>query len=260
VNFSLKNRTALVCGASQGIGEASARKLASMGARVVLLARSREKLEKLKSELPNSSSHEIMNVDIVDREKLKNEIQSFLKSKGAIEIVICNTGGPKAGSLLEATEADFLSGLQNHILVNSLLAQVLVPQMKEKNYGRIINIVSTSVKSPIPNLGVSNTIRAAVAGWAKTLSFEVGPFGITVNNVLPGYTETPRLTALASSTAQKMKVTEEEIRKTWKASIPLGRFADATEIAHAVGFLASPEASYITGVSLPVDGGRTNVL
>lgn len=258
MNINLKGKRALVCGASQGIGEAIAHEFASLGADVILLARSQDKLEKIRAQLPEGK-HQILVIDLKDRLKLAAELIE-LKKSGPVEILVNNSGGPKAGSLLEANERDFSEAFENHILAASLLANSLLEGMRKQNYGRIINIISTSVKVPIPNLGVSNTIRAAMASWAKTLATELAPFGVTVNNVLPGYTATPRLDSLAKAVADRQGKTEDEIKKMWKAATPMGRFASPQEIAQAVAFLASPSAAFITGVNLPVDGGRTPCL
>ena len=257
--MDLKGKRALVCGASQGIGEAICLELASRGCEVIALARTKEKLEKLVSNLPNQG-HRVLAIDVANREKLKTDISNLLRELGRIEILVCNSGGPKAGPIAEASEDQFLEAFQNHVLVNSLLANLLLPGMKTAHFGRIINIISTSVKIPIANLGVSNTIRAAVASWAKTLSLEVGEFGITVNNVLPGFTKTPRLEALVKGAATREQKSEAQIIEAWKATIPLRRFAEASEVASVVGFLASARAGYVSGVSLPVDGGRTGSL
>lgn len=271
MDFLLQNKRALVCGASQGIGAACALRLAQLGARVLLLARSEDKLKKLVAELPriptgsdknnrkkNDGGHNYLAVDFEKLEALKNKFSARVHDfSGGFDILICNTGGPKSGSLLEADSAEFARAFEMHVLVNSYLAQTLIPEMKKNKYGRIINIISTSVKAPIPNLGVSNTVRGAVANWAKTLSLEVAGFGITVNNVLPGYTQTPRLKALAKAAAEKQNVSVSEIEKQWLKQIPAGRFAESREIADAVAFLASPLAAYINGINLPVDGGRT---
>jgi len=257
--LDLKGKRALVCGASQGIGEAICFELSSRGCEVFALARNKEKLEKLTTNLPNKG-HKIIAIDVAHREKLKVEVSNLLRDVGPIEILICNTGGPKAGAITDASDEQFLEAFQNHVLVNSLLANLLLPGMKAARYGRIINIISTSVKIPIPNLGVSNTIRAAVGSWAKTLSLEVGEFGVTVNNVLPGFTKTPRLEALIKVAATREQKSEAQIIENWKATIPLRRFAEANEIANVVGFLASAKASYVSGVSVPVDGGRTGSL
>lgn len=261
MNLSLKGKRALVCGASQGIGEAIAFEFAESGAQLILLARSRDKLEKITESLPKKADrpHQFLAIDIRDRAQLAIELKK-INLGGPIEIIINNSGGPKAGPLLDANEKEFIEAFEGHILAASLIANHCLSGMKEKKYGRIINIISTSVKAPIANLGVSNTIRAAMANWAKSLAGEVAPFGITVNNVLPGYTATPRLDALAKTAADRQGKTDDEIKKIWKASTPMGRFAEPAEIAAAVAFLASPAAAFITGINLPVDGGRTPCL
>jgi 3-oxoacyl-[acyl-carrier protein] reductase len=251
-HFNLKGKRALVCGASQGIGAATAQLLAQMGAQVCLLSRRAEPLEQIKKSLPGSG-HQILTLDLSQT----LEIEKNLKALLPFHIVINNAGGPKGGNLLEASIEEFQAGFQAHLFAAQKIAQLTVPAMKEAGYGRFINIISTSVKAPIPQLGVSNTVRGAMANWAKTLAAEVGPFGITVNNVLPGYTKTPRFEALRKSAAEKNKITEVQVENQWKASIPLQRFAEPSEVAAAVAFLASPAASYISGINLPVDGGRT---
>lgn len=250
--FQLTGRKVLVCGASQGIGEASARVLASMGAQVCLLARQSETLKRIQRELPGQG-HQVIAMDLASTD----EIEKYLRPLLPFHIVINNAGGPKAGPLLKASSQDFLDGFRVHLLAAQKIAQLAIPGMTEAGYGRFINIISTSVKAPIANLGVSNTIRGAMANWAKTLAHEVGPLGITVNNVLPGYTKTPRFEALRKAAAEKSQVPEIQIEDQWKASIPLSRIADPSEVANAVAFLASPAASYISGINLPVDGGRT---
>lgn len=269
MDFLLQNKRALVCGASQGIGAACALRLAEHGAQVTLLARNEDKLKKIIADLPvirasqlgatpKNNGHDYLVVDFENLADLKNKVAVKMRDVGSgFDILICNTGGPKSGPLLEAEPSEFIRAFEMHVLVNSYLAQTLVPEMKKNKYGRIINIISTSVKAPILNLGVSNTIRGAVANWSKTLSLEVASFGITVNNVLPGYTETPRLALLAKAAAQRRGVSEVDIQKEWLKQIPAGRFGQSSEIANAVAFLASPLASYINGINLPVDGGRT---
>lgn len=183
-----------------------------------------------------------------------------MRTHGPVHILVNNTGGPPSGPLIEAEPQAFERAFANHVISNQLLVQAVLPGMKSSGYGRIINIISTSVKQPIPGLGVSNTIRAAVANWAKTLAGELGPFGITVNNVLPGYTDTARLGSLIQARAQRSGVPEDAVRREMISQIPLGRLARPEEIAAAVVFLASPDASYISGINLPVDGGRTQCL
>ncbi|RME16741.1 MAG: SDR family oxidoreductase [Bdellovibrio sp.] len=257
-SWSLKGKRALVCGASQGIGRATAQSLAHLGCEVDLLARREELLKEVVQTLSQSEgqSHGWMAVDVLCREELEAKVQEGLRHRGGWHILVCNSGGPPSGPLLEASEADFKKGFAQHVLANQLLVKNTVPFMKKEGYGRIINIISTSVKAPIPGLGVSNTIRGAVASWSKTLAGELGPFGITVNNVLPGFTLTERLESLKKAVAQKRNISEEDVEKLWKNQVPLGRFAKPEEVGMAVAFLASSAASYISGVSLPVDGGR----
>jgi 3-oxoacyl-[acyl-carrier protein] reductase len=256
MDFELKGKKALVCGASQGIGRACAQILAAQGAEVVALARNETLLQGLMKEL-SLGNHSYLTVDLLNHEKLKSEVARVMCEKNGFDILICNAGGPSGGSLLDADAEGFLNAFKMHVISNSILSQLLIPDMKKNNYGRIVNVISTSVKAPIPNLGVSNTIRAAVASWAKSLSLEVGEFGITVNNVLPGYTKTSRLEGLKKASAEKQKVSETRVEEMWLSQIPAKRFAEASEIAIAVSFLASPLASYINGINLPVDGGRT---
>lgn len=258
IKLELNNKTALVCGASQGIGAATAEELASLGCRVVSLARSADKLEALTAALPGEG-HRFLAVDLADRDALATAVKGVL-ADGPIHILINNTAGPKPGPITQADEDNFLSGFANHVLVSSLLTQLLLPGMKDAGYGRIINIISTSVKQPIPNLGVSNTIRGAMASWCKTLSLEVAAFGITANNVLPGYTKTPRLASLIANAAKKLDKTVDEVTEIWRGKVPAARFAEPAEVASAAAFLASPAAAYINGVNLPVDGGRTGSL
>ena len=205
---------------------------------------------------PGGAVHETLVADLSDPAALRAILRHYQERHPALHILVNNTGGPPPGPALDATEAAFLAAFTGHLLAGQALVQGLVPGMREAGYGRIVNIVSTSVREPIRGLGVSNTIRAAVAGWAKTLSRELAPSGITVNNILPGSTRTGRLESLIASRAGAPGATVETVERAMQAEIPMGRFAEPREIAAAVAFLASPDASYITGVSLPVDGGR----
>ncbi len=255
---SLSGRRALVSGSTQGIGRASAEALASEGAELVLLARNAARLSEVRDALPryDGVSHGFLVADFADPGGVRRVVADYLGSHPPFHILLNNTGGPPPGLLLEAPEAAFRAAFDMHLFCNHALVQAVVPGMRAERYGRIVNIVSTSVREPIAGLGVSNTVRAATAGWAKTLSKELGPDGITVNNILPGSTRTGRLEALIASRARTGNTGAEAVERGMTAEIPLRRFAEAGEIAAAVAFLASPAAAYITGVSLPVDGGR----
>ena len=255
----LTGKTAIICGASEGIGRATAIRFATLGAKCILLSRSMDKLNLVKAELYNSEIHECYAVDFFETEKLK-QIVSQIASQNNISIVLNNVGGPAAGPIALAEEEEFLKAFRMHILAAQTIQKIVSPKMKELNYGRFINVISTSVKQPIKGLGVSNTIRAAMANWSKTLSVELAPFGITVNNVLPGATLTGRLQSIIETKATKGSTNTDEISAEMKAEIPAARFADPSEIATAIAFLASPAASYINGINLPVDGGRTACL
>lgn len=210
--------------------------------------------------MPDPTQHQLIIADLSKLTQVLDQVQNVLSQVGPIHILVCNSGGPKGGPLLDAKPEEFLQAFQQHVLANHLLVQMLVPGMKESGYGRIINIISTSVKMPIPNLGVSNTIRGAVASWAKTLANELGPMGITVNNVLPGYTATERLNTLIESAAGRLNKSKDQMEHEWRMSVPLRRFAQPEETAQAVGYLASPAGAYINGINLPVDGGRLGCL
>jgi 3-oxoacyl-[acyl-carrier protein] reductase len=256
----LAGKRALVCGSSQGIGRACAVEFARLGARVTLLARDEEALRKVRDALPAPAGHEILRADFNDPPSVRSAVTEHVGRTGPIQILLNNTGGPPSGPILGAEPESFLTTFSRHVICNQFLVQVLVPGMKESGYGRIINIVSTSVKQPIKDLGVSNTVRAAVAGWAKTLAGELAPHRITVNNLLPGATMTLRLREIIKARARVAGVPEEEIERRMLEEIPAGRFAAPEEVAAAAGFLATPAAAYITGISLPVDGGRTAAL
>lgn len=261
MDLSLKNKTALICGSTQGIGKASAIEIALLGATVVLVARNEEALKKTLTELDSSKGqkHAYIVADFTKPDELKKKAEEYTK-KNTIHILVNNTGGPAGGPILDARTEEFTQAFSNHLICNHILVQAVVEGMKKEKYGRIINIISTSVKQPIKGLGVSNTIRAAVANWSKTLAAELGAFGITVNNVLPGGTNTERLKTLLEARAKKAGISTQEEQKEWLKEIPAGRFADASEIASAVAFLASPAAAYINGINVPVDGGRTGNL
>ena len=262
MNLSLENKHALVCGSTQGIGKAIAAELAGSGATVTLVARNEDELKKTCKELPTpfNQKHDYIHSDFFRPEELKSRVEHYLLSSGNIHILINNTGGPSGGTITEAKPEEFISTFTQHLICNQLLVQAVLPGMKKEKYGRIINIISTSVKQPIKGLGVSNTVRAAVASWSKTLAGEVAEFNITVNNILPGATETIRLKSLLEAKSQRTGKPIDELKQEMISEIPMKRFADASEIANAAAFLASPAASYITGINVPVDGGRTGCL
>jgi 3-oxoacyl-[acyl-carrier protein] reductase len=260
MDLSLEGKWALIGGASQGIGRAASIALANAGARVILMSRRSEILEQVRQSLPQPSQHRTLALDLERLEDISSSLGRLVADVGQVHVWVNNTGGPKAGPLSEASPDEMERAFRGHVLSSQVILRTLLPGMKAAKYGRIINVLSTSVKIPIANLGVSNTIRAAMANWSKTLSQELGPFGITVNNILPGYTETPRLESLAAGAASKASKSEDEVRAEWAAQIPLRRLADPRETADAIAFLASPAAGYISGVNLPVDGGRTGAL
>jgi len=262
MNLNLSGRTALVCGSTRGIGRACARQLASMGAHVIIMARNEEALKEEKAELDrlNNLNNEYLIADFSRWQEVENVIKEYLSKNNTIHILVNNNGGPPAGPITDARPDAFEAAFTQHLLCNQVLAQAVLEGMINHNYGRIINIISTSVKQPLQGLGVSNTIRAAVANWSKTLANETGKYGITVNNVLPGATMTGRLAQIIRNKSNKLNETEEFIQEEMLDEIPLKRFAQPEEIANAVAFLASPSAAYISGINLPVDGGRTGCL
>ncbi|WP_421827773.1 SDR family oxidoreductase [Larkinella sp.] len=262
MNLSLTGKTAIVCGSTQGIGYATAVELALLGANVTLLARNEEKLKEAIGSLDTQQGqkHRYQVADFANPEEVKTVIETYLQEFPDVHILINNTGGPAGGALIDAKLEEFTKTFAAHLLNNQILAQAVIPSMKRAGYGRIVNIISTSVKQPIVGLGVSNTIRGAVAQWAKTLSLEMAQFGITVNNVLPGYTRTARLDAVLNMRASAQDKSLDEIEAQMQAEIPSRRFAEAEEVAAAVAFLCTPAAASINGINVPVDGGKTGGL
>lgn len=259
MNLNLAGKKALVCGSSDGIGKAAAQELARMGASITLLARNKTKLEKVMKELSTSQDqkHHFLVADFDDIVNLEAVVSDYLRKGNSFNILVNNTGGPPAGPANAAPVEEYVTAFKRHLLANQVLVKLLLPGMKALDYGRIVNVISTSVKAPLPNLGVSNTVRGAVANWSKTLSRELGEFGITVNNVLPGATETGRLSSIIDNKAQKTGQDKEKVAAAMLEQVPLKRFAKPEEVANAIAFLASPAGAYISGINVPVDGGRT---
>lgn len=261
MELKLNGKHAVVCGSTQGIGKAAAIELAKLGARLTLVSRNEEKLVDTVKELPisNDVNHGYFVADFTKPASWGEQFRQFA-AENAVDILINNSGGPAPGPAIDAEADAYLQAFMAHLIANQTLVQAVVPQMKSRRWGRIVNIISTSVKMPIRGLGVSNTIRGAVANWSKTLSVELGPFGITVNNVLPGATMTGRLEQIITRNAEKKGISFDEEKQNMVGEIPAGRIADPSEVAAAIAFLASPAAAYINGINVPVDGGRTGTL
>lgn len=262
MNLNLINKTALVCGGSQGLGLATAKELALLGATVIIASRTKDKLVDALGQLnPDAGQqHHYLVMDLSVPETAKLIVEAWLLNNGPIHILVNNAGGPSSGPLIDTNAAELEKAFLAHVISSHLLAQLLLPGMKKAGYGRIINIVSTAVKQPINGLGISNTVRAAMANWAKTLANEIGNGGITVNNVLPGYTNTSRLKYLFTIQAEQQGLTEKDIEKNIINTIPAKRLGEPEEFGAVAAFLCTPAAGYINGVNIPVDGGRTGSL
>ena len=258
MNLSLNEKNAVICGSTQGIGLAIAKELALLGANCTLIARNEEALQKVIPDLDTSlgQHHGFHIADFSKPDEVRAMIEEHVKHH-AVHILVNNTGGPPAGMIMDAKEEDFLKAFNQHLICNHILTKAVVPSMKKEGYGRIINIISTTVRIPLKNLGVSNTIRGAVASWAKTMANELGPFNITVNNLLPGNISTQRLASLIGTNAKNANTDADKVEQSMKNEIPMKRFGEPAEIAAVAAFLASPAGSYVSGVSIPVDGGKT---
>jgi len=261
MEINLKNKTAWVFGGSKGIGRAIAIELAKAGASILLIARNKNALHKTYDELctQQHQQHDMLSIDMSKLDLLKSTLEEY-RNLNSVDILINNSGGPTGGLAHMADVDEYLHAFNQHVLAAQTVSQIVLKIMKGKQFGRIINIISTSVKQPINGLGVSNTIRGAMANWSKTISNEIAPFGITVNNILPGATETERLSSLIEKTASKNNCSTDIVIKNLKQSIPVGRFAQPEELAYLVVFLCSNYANYINGINIPVDGGRTKSL
>jgi len=260
--MELENKHALVCGSTQGIGFATAELMAKRGAKVTLVARTEDKLKNTLAKLATSNGqvHDYLVADFSQPDSLKSVLDAYVNAGNKPHILVNNTGGPKGGPIINADISEFTATFNQHLVCNHILVQALYKGMQENGYGRIINVISTSVKQPLNGLGVSNTIRGAVANWSKTLANELGQFNITVNNVLPGATNTGRLTEIAKAKESKTGVSVDQFFTDMAGLSPMQRIAEPSEVAEAICFLASPRASYINGINIPVDGGRTKSL
>lgn len=262
MNIQLENKNALVCGSTGGIGKATAIALAAAGANVTLVARNADKLAEVMALLDTGKGqkHDFLAVDFSDHNAVKTAVNQWMADGRNYQVLLNNTGGPPAGKITDASTEEFLQAFNNHLLCNHVLTQAVIPGMKKTGYGRIVNVISTSVKIPLKGLGVSNTIRGAVGNWSKTLATELAPDGITVNNILPGATGTERLSSIIHNKSAKTGLDTDAVTKEMLEEIPMGRFAQPEEIAYAAVFLSSPQAAYITGTNIVVDGGRTGSL
>lgn len=262
MNLDLTGKTALVCGASQGLGFACAAEIALLGANVIAISRNKEKLQQAVQnfDTKKGQQHRFLAVDLSNTEEVKQSVSGLLETVNTIHILVNNAGGPPPGPMVDTAVDEMEKAFRTHVISSHIMMQLVVPGMKAAGFGRIVNIVSTSVKQPINGLGISNLVRAAVANWSKTLANEIAGFGITINNVLPGFTNTQRLDSILGKQAGEQGVSKEDFIKNTAAAIPAGRIGEPSEFGAAVAFLCSPAASYINGINLPVDGGRTGCL
>ncbi len=256
MNISLKNKKALVGGSSSGIGKAIAQQLAESGASVTLMSRSENKLKDIVEKLPTSDGqkHQYLVVDFTDFENYRKIISTYF-TKNSVDILVNNTQGPEAGSALDKNVSDYQNAFDLLFKTVAYTTDLALTQMQKNNWGRIINVASVSVKEPLSYLALSNTIRAAVTTWAKSLATDVGQFQITVNSILTGYFDTDRVAQINAKKAEKMGVPESEVRKEMESRIPMKRIGDPKEYGFLVAFLASEKASFITGTNIPIDGG-----
>lgn len=262
MNLDLTHKTAIVCGASQGLGFAVAKELALLGANIIAISRNENNLQTAiqSLDISRNQKHSYLVIDLSNPGEVKDKLTTFLLMGNTIHILINNAGGPPSSPVLDTDADEIEKAFRTHLISSHILAQLVVPGMKAAGFGRIVNITSTSVKQPINGLGISNTVRAAVANWAKTLANEISSFGITINNVLPGYTKTGRVDYLFSKKAGELGIEKSTVYKNMEASIPAGRLGEPSELGSVVAFLCTPAAAYINGINLPVDGGKTGSL
>jgi 3-oxoacyl-[acyl-carrier protein] reductase len=257
MDMGIRNRVALVAASSRGLGKAIALRLSREGAKVFICARGKEKLFKTRDEIISETGGAVKAIvaDVTDRDQVKQMVQQAVDEFSTLDILVCNAGGPPAGLAEDFTVDDYRQAIELNLMSTVNLCYEVMPLMKKQKWGRIITMTSISAKQPLKTLILSNTARAGVLGFSKSLSEQLAPHGITVNSVCPGYTRTERVEELARAFAEKGKGSEEDFYRAVEENIPLGRLGRPEEIADAVAFLASERASYITGVSLQVDGG-----
>src|SRR6476646_6279339 len=257
MDFGLKDKIALIAGSSKGLGRAVAEELAAEGAGLVLCARDSKSLNATRDEITNTTGTPVVTVqaDRTKAEDISRVVNAGLERFGRIDILVTNNGGPPAGQFESLSQSQWEAAVRLTLYSAIELTRQVLPGMKERRWGRILNITSIAVKQPVDNLMLSNSLRAAVTGFARTLANEVAADGITVNNILPGYTRTERVEELANMMAEKQGITAAEFKARWESEIPMGRLGEPHEIAALAAFLVSERASYITGTSMQVDGG-----
>ncbi|HSQ23800.1 MAG TPA: SDR family oxidoreductase [Pyrinomonadaceae bacterium] len=262
MDLGLSNKVALVAAASRGLGRAVAEELAAEGASLIICSRKPETIERVADEIKNAAGVEVLGVaaDVSNSDEVARLVQSASERFGRIDILVTNAGGPPAGQFESFTLEQWEDATR--LLLHSAveLARHVLPGMKERHWGRILNITSIAVKQPVDNLILSNSLRAAVTGFARTLANEVASFGVTVNNIMPGYTRTERVEELARMMSEKQGITPAEFVARWEKEIPMRRIGEPREFAALAAFLVSERASYITGTSIPVDGGWIKAL
>lgn len=257
MDLGLRDKVALVAASSRGLGRAVAEELAREGASLVLCARAAQALDETADAIRRESGVRVTTVaaDLAEPAGVGDVVHAALRDMGRVDVLVTNAGGPPAGPFEAHTPADWLHAVRTNLDSVVNLVRLVLPGMKERRWGRIVNITSIAVKQPVDNLILSNSVRSAVTGFARTLANEVASFNVTVNNVMPGYTATDRVTALAEKNAALRGTSADDERARWEREIPAGRLGDPRELAALVTFLASERASYTTGASIPVDGG-----
>lgn len=257
MDFGIKGKSAIVTAASSGLGKATAMELAAEGARVMINARDAEKLTRAAEEISTATGQEVIAIagDVTDEGFVRELIAETNRTLGAVDILITNAGGPPAGFFDDFNAGHYRDAVELNLISTINLCREAMPIMRKRGWGRIVAITSIAAKQPVENLILSNTARAGVLGFMKSLSQQVAANGITVNTLCPGYHLTERLKSLGSSMSQKQGVSIEEVYASWAASTPMNRIGDPREFAAVVAFLCSERASYLTGTVLQVDGG-----